>query len=119
MFVSLPSFFAPSLFLRLDFLSHGSFSTPISQSLIRLAIFCLDYILYRPLPTFLCFFGIVGMLYLLDYLSLGIQGRHSYNPAVLRVTEASFARFSSSLKVSVEQACLSEEAVVTLRTTHT
>ncbi|HLC11044.1 MAG TPA: hypothetical protein VJL56_04275 [Candidatus Bathyarchaeia archaeon] len=115
LFVSLPSFFAPSLFLRLDFLSHGSFSTPISQSLIRLAIFCLDYILYRPLPTFLWFFGIVGMLYLLDYLTLGIQARHSYNVAVLRVTEASFGRFRHTLKVIVEKDFLSEKEELQLK----
>src|SRR3989442_337931 len=65
--------------------------------------------------TFLWFFGIVGMLYLLDYLTLGIQARHSYDVAVLRVTEASFGRFRHTLKVIVEKDFLSEKEELQLK----
>jgi hypothetical protein len=55
------------------------------------------------------------MAYLLDYLTLGIQARHSYDVAVLRVTEASFGRFRHTLKVIVEKDLLSEKEELQLK----
>jgi len=65
--------------------------------------------------TFLWFLGILGTLYLLDYLTLGIQVRHSYDVAVLRVKEASFGRFRHTLKVIVEEDLLSEKEKLQLK----
>ena len=65
--------------------------------------------------AFLWFLGIVGMAYLLDYLTLGIQARHSYDVALLRVTEASFGRLRHTLKVIVEKNLLSEKERLQLK----
>lgn len=49
------------------------------------------------------FFGIVGLLYFIDFLTLRLQARYSTDIAILRLKEVHMGRFRHTLRVAVER----------------
>jgi len=47
--------------------------------------------------------GMVGMLYLLDFLTIGLQARHAVDLATLSLKEVHLGKFRHTLRVSVEK----------------